>query len=358
MNLSILIVEDDEKIREPLVENLVSEKISGYALSVESAESFDIGLNKIKDNDFDIIILDLYRGDPRQENEKSGLLLLEKIQQTAFVPVIFYSGLTVEIEGLKSEVVGIVNKGDGLDGLLLEIRRIVESSIALIKKKVYSHVRKVFREYFWETIHKDTMQKPYKDISLGYLLLKRLAHSLSRENIKDILGDEKIKEGKVHPMEFYIYPVLSKNFELGEILEKDGLYFIILTPSCDFIESNGRERKAKKVLLIEAISLQKHPVYIKYLDNKEKQKQNLLQLIESRRGDRYFFLPGTVFLENLVLDFQEKIVIPYDDMEKYKRVAKLDNPFSESMLSSFLRYYNRIGYPDLDAEYIIAGLES
>jgi hypothetical protein len=194
--------------------------------------------------------------------------------------------------------------------------------------------------------------------SLGYLLLRKVADSLSKEKIREILKDDKIASDKTHPMEFYIYPYESKYYSAGQILVKRSKYYVILTPSCDLVFSDDgkREVKAKKVLLAEATPLESHDIYNKYLKNKEKQKDSLAALIEARKGDRYFFLPRTPFIENLVIDFQNKLTVSYDALKQYNKLAKLDDPFAQAMLSSFTRYYNRIGFPDIDSQFVIENL--
>lgn len=113
------------------------------------------------------------------------------------------------------------------------------------------------------------------------------------------------------------------------------------------------------------------PNYIEYLKYKckvEKLKEDrkkednykgkIIQLIESRGNDRYFFLPRTPFIENRVIDFQNKIMVVYEDLNlKFNRLAKLDDPYSQAMSTSFIRYYNRIGFPDLDAAYVLARID-
>lgn len=76
------------------------------------------------------------------------------------------------------------------------------------------------------------------------------------------------------------------------------------------------------------------------------------------KNERYFFLPGTPFLQNMVVDFQNKIMINYEDLRlNYERIAKLDSPFAEAMTTRFIRYYNRVGYPDIDIDYVLAHLD-
>jgi CheY-like chemotaxis protein len=359
MNLNILFVDDDDKLRTDLVKIFDKEVIGDHTLITSGASTFEEGMNLVVENDYDIAILDLYKGDPKEGNEKLGLEILKQIQSVAFIPVIFYSGLTKDLAGIESEIVGVVNKGHGgIDQLKVEIERIIGSNIALIKRKINDHVKITLRDYFWKTVHENkSVNEPIKDdVSLGYLLLRRLANSLSKENIKSLLGDDKIKDGKAHPMEFYIYPPNSEEYELGEILLKGGIYFTVLTPSCDFITEGKRPRKVGQILLAIATPLKETEPFKKYVGNNEKYKQTLADLIESRKGDRYFFLPGTPFIEHLVLDFQNKTMISYDDLKDYERITKLDTPFAQSMSSSFVRYYNRIGFPDIDSEYVIKSL--
>lgn len=356
MKLNILFVEDDDMLRKNLVEIFDKDIIGDHTIITSGASTFEEGMRLVEENDYDIVILDLYKGEPKEGNEKLGLQVLKHIQSVAFIPVIFYSGLTKDLVGIESEIVGVVNKGyDGIEGLKIEIERIIGSNIALIKRKINEHVKMTLRDYFWKTVHDNkSLIEPIKDdVSLGYLLLRRLANSLSKENIKTLLGDDKILDGKAHPMEFYIYPSNSGEYELGEILLKNGIYYTILTPSCDFITENNRPKKVGQVLLAIATPLEETESFTKYTENKKKYRQALSALIESRKGDRYFFLPGTPFIKHLVLDFQIKTMISYEDLKDYERITKLDTPFAESMSASFIRYYNRIGFPDIDSDYII-----
>lgn len=379
MNLNILFVDDDDKLRTDLVKIFDKEVIGDHTLITSGASTFEEGMNLVVENDYDIAILDLYKGDPKEGNEKLGLEMLKQIQSVAFIPVIFYSGLTKDLAGIESEVVGVVNKGHGgIDQLKVEIERIITSKIALLKGQIYGHLRESLRQYFWETVHSEKkFFEPVKDdISLGYLLLRRFSNSLSKENIKKLLGDNRIKTDKAHPMEFYIFPLdadpKKEEYQAGEIIKKDGQYYVILTPDCDLVLRSNGLRKADKVLLATAKQFNSLPDYIKYSDLKkkkdrtEKENNQMLPNLEGKlknwmgnRGgeqDRFFFLPSTPFLENLVIDFQIKTMVDYNDLNSFNRIAKLDLPYAQSMVSSFIRYYNRIGFPDIDSEYVIKSL--
>ena len=49
-------------------------------------------------------------------------------------------------------------------------------------------------------------------------------------------------------------------------------------------------------------------------------------------------------------------MIDYADLSRFTRIARLDDPFAQSMVTNFIRYYNRIGFPDIDSNYVIENL--
>jgi CheY-like chemotaxis protein len=360
--LRLLYVEDSEDYRKNLIKIFSDRVLCNYSIKIEAVESFDNAIEKITENKYHIIILDIYKGKPDENGEQAGLSILQQIQEKYFIPVIFFSALTNVVQELRSQIVGVVTKGDeGIDGLKQEIERLVKFNLPFVKENIHNYLDKEFIKYFWNIIHKenDKFTVDKDDFSLGYLMLRKFANSLSKENISKILGYETLKD-KVHPMEFYLYPTdVATDLESGEILKKGDNVYVILTPSCDFIERfdrNGKNlgRKVEKILLAKTKLLSETNEQIEYVTKSNNDtKDKLIKLIESRKGDRYFFLPRTPFIENRIIDFQIKEMIDYNELGEYERLAKLDSPFAESMTSSFIRYYNRIGTPDIDSDLII-----
>lgn len=374
-DLKILYIEDDKVNREDLVDLLSGLVINECKITIEGEELFENATQRIYNEGFHLVILDLYKGRAGDGGEMLGLTTLEDVKSHIFVPIIFYSGNTSAVSNLKSQVVGVATKGgvEGIDELKNEIGRLTSHGLPFINENIHSFINGKIKEYFWDTIQENnTIFKPDdKDHSLGYLLLRNICNSLSRDNIYKILGDNSIAEDKVHPMEFYIYPRDAESeYETGDILknnESNDVY-VILTPSCDFENRAGKGRKVNYVLLAHTTLLTDMPDFSKYLEYKNKvnkseddikqenrYKGNLKQLIQSSGNDRYFFLPSTPFIDNRVIDFQNKIMVVYDDLKtKYTRLAKLDSPYAQAMSTRFIRYYNRIGFPDLDAAYVWA----
>ena len=84
MNLNILFVDDDDKIRTNLVKIFDKEVIEGHTLITSGASTFEEGMNLVIENDYDIVILDLYKGEPIDGNEKLGLDILKQIPVSGF----------------------------------------------------------------------------------------------------------------------------------------------------------------------------------------------------------------------------------------------------------------------------------
>lgn len=360
MIIRILHIDDDDKVCKQISELLNGESVEGHTLRIKYVNRFEEGIALLSEQNFDLVILDLFRGKPEEGNiDRPGEEVLKAIKASCFVPVIFFTGLVKPVEQLKSDIVKVVRKGDGIDALREAMNEIFSSRLPFLKQQLFDYTREVLRSYFWDFVHPNwkILEKVKDEISLGYLAIRRLAISLSKEKMAGFLKDPKILPNKVHPMEFYIFPPVREEFETGDILMDDQKrFYVILTPSCDFISRDG-PCKAENVMLAECFLLKGTREYKKYQQAQTPEnKKDLIRLVESRRGDRYFFLPKAPFIENSILDFQQVLMIKTGELNKLSKLARLDDPFAQSMLASFIRYYNRIGFPDIDSDYILRNL--
>ncbi len=371
MNLKILLIDDNEEIRSDYTKLLDGEKIGEYEIVKVESGDFDEGIEKLREQHFDIVVLDLCKGDPEPESEKTGEEVLSEIQKTAFVPVVFFTGLPKYVEGLVSEIIKVCSKGDAFEGLITQIESILQTDYLKLKNQIVQVTNESVRSFFWDFVHpnKELISNVKDEVSLTYLLLRRLAKTLSKEQIRKFIDDDKLKEQLAHSMEFYIYPPLDGEFEMGDILRKKNTteIYVVLTPSCDLVERSKGVRKAENILLIKAPSFESFDDYKTFqdlLEKKDRSREEDSQLnnlrgkiknwMRNNQGDkdRYFFLPQTAFLKSSLVDFQQKLLVQYPGLsEDFEVIARLDDPFAQSLLSAFTRYYNRIGFPDLDVEY-------
>lgn len=364
ITLRLLYADDDAEVRKNLAE-LLQDEIIDDKFQVEIA-CCDLDkehlFEEISKETHHIVILDIYKGKPSASDSKSlGLDALERIKNNFFAPIIFYSGNTTRVKDMKSMVVGVATKGDGgIDELKSEIRRLAQSNIPFLKEKIRLCLKDEFRKYFWDIIHeqKDIFRFNMEDLSLSYLMLRNFASSLSKKKIYEIVQEDRLTKDKIHPMEFYLYPTdISSEYQSGELLSIGNNLYVVLTPSCDFVKRSNGLRKVELVLLAKTILLTSTREYSAYKQNQQ-HRGKLINLMGPNCGDRYFFLPGTPFIEDRIVDFQQKISIPFEKLEKFKRVARLDSPFAEACLAKFSRYSGRIGTPDLDTDLIMSNLDS
>ena len=186
------------------------------------------------------------------------------------------------------------------------------------------------------------------------MLVRRLSLLLSKENLSDLLLDSKGKSAKVRPLEFYVFPpVMISRFEMGDILFNDGKVYVILTPTCDLFPREVGSVKVDSVVMVRATPLKERAEYKEYMEKESRDKKDELTKLVSNRKSTLFFLPNFPLMDAQVLDFQNLLTEDYKNLSTYKKIAKLDSPFAESMLANFLRVYNRIGIPDIDIDNLI-----
>jgi CheY-like chemotaxis protein len=360
--IKILMVDDDPVQCDQAKQLLNNEVISGKKIIFESIQDFGRATELLLERDIDILILDLKGNGLSDEGLPLGESVLNEIKKKCFVPIIFYTGFPGQIQSQESELIRVVNKGLSVSALKTEIESVMASKLPFIKKSLNDYIRETLRLYLWDFVHEEwqSLSQITDGVSLNYLLARRLAHSLSKERIMTLVGSGPINEDIAHPMEFYVYPPVRQQISTGDILRKDGKIFVILNPACDLILRSGI-RKAKDIILAEGISLEETSEYKKYKESRTAgPKKELTKLLENNADenrDRFFLLPKTKFIENTIIDFLKIKVIPETELTGFEIVAELDSPFAESVLSRFVKYYNRIGVPDIKSEDLLAEID-
>lgn len=370
----VLFVDDDSEFCKSAKE-LDGEPINDAQerLHIETMTDFEATLDELEKRRFDIVVLDVKLDSSGVLKEDKGRDILESIKQKRFVPVIFYTAvphLVRDLEKQDKPLVRVVEKTEGLSQVLEVIREILETAIPSINRALIRHLEEVQRDYMWGFVAKHWEE--YGDQSdytaLAYLLASRLAVSLSGPGIQQLaqdLGDPvgaAVVAGKVHPMQYYLLPPvdpspLAGDLYTGKIGEQSG-YWILLTPSCDIAQD-----KAEKALLALCKPLNEFPECGDWLQAPSSNtKKKLKNLLTNNRKDgqpeRYHCLPAALVIPGLVVDFQQLITLPRNQLDTLTRIASLDSPFAEALMSRFVRYFGRLGTPDLDTDYVLLRLPS
>ncbi|MBB6247739.1 response regulator [Rhodanobacter sp. A1T4] len=370
MNWRVLCVDDDREVASTVAEFFTAwEDENPYGTFVVEVEpDFTKAIERLKDERFDLVTLDLHgSNDPEpikidgEKGDQEGKRVLDALRVARFVPVIFYTGFAEKISSLKTGVVKVVTKGsDGLQNLREAAREIFATGLPSLMR----HIENEKRDFIWDTVdrHWDKVGVAGSSEDLAYLLARRLANRFNRDTVKAFLNH---KAEAARPIEMYIYPPLSDTVKTGSILEKDadGTFWVVATPACDFAQA-----KADKVLLVAASPLADDARYVEWRKGKwtgdgkppnnsaRDSYEKLKRLFKNSAGDRYWFLPGTFFLPDLIIDLQKLKQIDPVSLNDAVVVCCLDSPYREEFLLRLSRYYGRLGTPDLEVSEIFGRL--
>ena len=205
--MKLLFVEDNYEAIEPLIDLVEKEKLVEQKPLVKE---FDEAIETIKDIRPDVVILDIRKGD-LSSGENEGLESLKFIWNEHFCPVIVYSAVVGAIERKKHPFIHYVKKGRGSPkrvlGKLKEINLHI-NILRSVEKYVYETFSSVLKEvapYAFRTYGKDSQEDALKRATR-----RRLAAQMDELSNED---DELLA-----PWEQYIFPPISGEFRLGDVL--------------------------------------------------------------------------------------------------------------------------------------------
>jgi CheY-like chemotaxis protein len=365
-NWRFLVVEDQAAIADELLEAIPRFVDPPDTAEGELCRTFPEAAGRLKSVLYDVLILDL-KDDSSDwhltEDEPAGIKIFDELKKTRFVPVVFYTALAHKVRSEQTSFVRVVEKTETIDRVKEEVRRVLATQLPALTRQI----EEIQRSYMWDFVSANWRQfdTAREKGDLAYLLARRLALSFQRKAKTMALrvsGEASLvdEQETIHPMQMYVYPPLGGRRSAGDILHgtigSDEGHWLILTPSCDF-EQRGR---LTRVIVAMCKPLAGHVEYCTWQQSNQADSEALKCLIGDNRKktqpERFKFLPGTFFLPDLVVDFQELRAVPHGDVERLKAVASLDSPFAEAVSARFARYYGRLGTPDLDKDVVIGRL--
>ena len=375
MQWNVLVVDDENDVAETTAAVISGEKIGfedGSTVKCEIVNSFDKAIEMIAFVNFDLLVLDLKddKIDSDDDNaEYSGQRVLSELRKLHFTPVVFYTGFAQKLQHLVSPFIRVVVKGENPNILRSEIKGVFETQLPQLLK----HIQEEQRKYLWDHVDKEwqamDLKGEFKN-ELAFLLARRLANALDGKVIRKFFDANYDGEGGLaNPVELYVWPPLGDGLGFGDIIcqtAKDGAkkYFVVLNPACDFVQC-----KAEKALLAACDEISTTVEYQEVASQKKSgeaisrtKTENLKKLIgDNRQGkgvqaERYKFLPATSFIPALIVDYQNLLQLSVAEVgggQGFTRVATLDAPYAEAVQSRFIRYYGRVGTPDLEFDALV-----
>ncbi|MAT05259.1 MAG: hypothetical protein CL424_09485 [Acidimicrobiaceae bacterium] len=301
--------------------------------------------------------------------------MFRQVRSRIFVPIVFYTALPELASdcGLPPFVqVVSKNTGDEVDALREAVNLALHSTFQQLRARFDQHIEHVKRDFMIDFVeqHWDELHQEQRRSDVAHLLVRRLAASLEggASLFADLLeGTEPAEVGAlVHPMRYYIVPPLDDR-RTGDVLvfhevdangEPAEEWYVVLTPSCDFVPTR---LKADHTVMVACDLLEDTKEYKEWSeagdDGKESARKKVESIMRNNRfksqSERFHFLPAAWDVPNLVVDFQRWRHITTATLDGAERVATIDSPFVEALVSRFTRYFNRVGTPDLDVNVAI-----
>lgn len=350
----LLFIEDERESIEPVL-NLLA-RSSDYESEVKCFAQARDALEKMTITP-DVIVLDLLEQGTSPEPGAPGLETFKWIWESRFCPIIVYSAQPDLINEEDHPFVKKVKKGRGSpDEVASTLREFAPHVEALheAEKSIRQEFAFALREvapYAFD-VFPETEPSKRNDMILR-AARRRLA----------ALMDDLSRHGQLlASWEQYLYPPVTKDLNLGDILREKGKegpasFYVVLTPSCDLVASDGRDPKVSSVLTARCCDI-----------NEAIQRTSLGKMAPKKLKDR---LPSTVLsqghfetmlplpalpkrIPHMAANLRDLCLISLDKIlqnhGEYERVVSIDSPFRELIAWAYMQVGCRPGLPDRDFE--------
>ena len=363
--LNILIVEDDESKRNDYSRFIKAYNIDNQDCSI--TEEFGVNkedaIEKLKnpENRFDGAIVDLDLTGSGG-NDTSGNDVIKEIKDNLRFPTFVVTGtpqnLSPELDS-RTAIFEVYERDTvDLDVLFNKFKNVKGTGILNLLNR-NGKIKDLIQNIFWNHISTslDNWTKDSKRSS------KEKEDSLLRYTILHML--EYLDENDVHPSEFYITRPVKKNLSTGDLVLLNGVRYVVLTPACDFVVRPKGDRNVRNAFLLKIIELNDHFSTLEESIKKRALSNSLedkLKKIISNNKPYYHFIPKHDSINAGIIDFQDKLSIPIEEIEggikneEIDRFATITLPFLKDLIERYSSYYARQGSPDFDMSEVINSL--
>ncbi|WP_369377834.1 hypothetical protein [Streptomyces sp. cg36] len=360
----VLVVDDEPDIAERL-QSLLTRRLTDLGtVIVETEDDFAEAERRLGNEQFDLAVLDVKDsggnlGDA--DADERGRDMYERVAQKCWIPVIFCTGFPQRVESLKRPpLVNVVTKNH-LDDLVEAVRAALQSGVPSLTRQLGAVTDRFMRSFLRDTVAPNWEEMAESDQQeIPLVLINQLAAWLKENAVREL--DSVISTnggntvGHSSAARVYLKPPVTHHVTAADILvSPTGDWGLVLTPACDLYEdpstaegSKKRRAKAEFVRMARAHILHTSPPVAEWQANGGS-KQRVSDLFRTDHN-RYRVLPKYLDVPDLLVDFEDVSSLPLDEVRGWRRVATLDSPFAEAMLTGHSRAVGRIGTPDIDFE--------
>lgn len=349
--LRILLIEDERESIERILELL-----DDRTAEIEYRHfDFDEGLQYINVWRPDIVILDLYEGNISEMNCR-GSSYFDVIWKERFCPVVIHSAEPdIPEEMIGNSFVRLVTKGqnspqevlDSIDDFIPHIEAIQQAE---------AEIRNLF------SIAMRDLAPALFDIFDNSEERHNAFRRAGRRRLAALIDDNSQDEQNLASWEAYIFPPVAEHILLGDVLrEANGdstdptAFRLVLTPSCDLVESEGRTAKVEKALVAKCRSVKDglQRTSLATLPRSKLKERLIASVLTQGYFETVIPLPQLIGrIPTMWADLRDLDLTPVSSIglqdSQYIRVASLDSPFRELVAWAHVQVVGRPGLPDRD----------
>ncbi|MEY9938561.1 hypothetical protein [Streptacidiphilus sp. MAP5-3] len=368
--LRLLIVDDEHDLAAQL-EKMLKRKLSDLgSIQCEIEESFDDAEARLRDEHFDLVILDVRDSSGQSTATDSltrGRALYERVAGIRWVPVVFCTAVPGQVEDLAAPPLIQVVAKNRLDEVTQAVRDGLTCGVPALTRLISDLLNRQLSIFLRDVIAPNWEQMATTDMSeTALVLVHRLSAWLKESAVQELDGVIGSGGGSVvthsSAARVYLNPPVTPHLTAADLITTDeGHWWLVLTPACDLYEdqvvaegASGRQAKVEFVRLARAAQIRESAPFKTWDNARNKKNQQALHRIFRTDHNRYRVLPKYLNIPDLVVDFEDVSSVPLADIRRHlgsgawKRVATLDSPFAEAFLTAHSRTVGRIGTPDID----------
>ncbi|MGW0841405.1 hypothetical protein ACWD26_14780 [Streptomyces sp. NPDC002787] len=357
----ILIVDDEEDIAGDLRSMLREELDDLGSVSIETEQDFDAAEQMLQNEQIDLVVLDV-----RDSSQGPGIVpglerrgrdLYERITSSRWVPVVFCTNAPGQVQDLATPPLVQVVAKHRLDEVLNAVRVGLESGVPSLTRRLGELVDREIRDFLRKVIAPSWSDMAEADQQqIAPVLVHRLAAWLKENAIRELAGAldgaEQAVVDHASAARTYLKPPVTTHLTAADLLRDDkGQWWLVLTPACDLYEdppaSGGRRAKAEYVRVVKAVPVHESALVAKWREEGTSKSRDAALRAFRPDDNRFRVLPQYLDIPHLLLDFEYVKSVRLADARAWERVATLDSPFAESMLTAHSHTVGRIGTPDL-----------
>ena len=350
--MKILFIEDRAETIEP-ADELIRREFAEADTEICNFEEADSRLRSLRPH---LVILDLIKDEDAAESVVEGLNTFEAIWDRNFCPVIVYSARKEEYDNTRPPhpLVMSEQKGTGSEIRIVEAIRKLSPYINALTK-----TENIVRESLSDAM-RDTAIRAFQTTTSPQRLADIVTRS-SRRRIAAMMDEPAPGESRLASWEIYIYPPVSDQKLLGDILRRNKGNFndpdsfrVVLTPSCDMVDTGTQRPRVNKVLVAKCCPMSD---VIQRMGMQDAGAARLKEELPRRMLNQGYFqdfiplppLDGEIPAMAANLKDLDLIPIVYIGTgRKFTRVASVDSPFREQVAWAYLQIAGRPGLPERD----------